>query len=88
MSGSWNQARSGVLVQTQTRNYFLVAAFYRKNRGSSGYQMVLLTREAIPAIQTVHGRMPVLLAESLLSQWMGESPLKFDSFLLQLQSSP
>jgi putative SOS response-associated peptidase YedK len=50
-----------------------LAACYRLSRSGGPSEFVILTRDASPALATIHPRMPVIIPENLAATWLNES---------------
>ena len=60
------------LIQPRNSRITLLAGLYRieKGRGMDYPVFTVLTRESFPEIRFIHDRMPVILSESMIGDWI------------------
>lgn len=57
-----------------------LAALKHKQTNTNSDSVVLMTREAVPAIAHIHTRMPVILRKDHVSQWLDNQNIQFKNF--------
>lgn len=74
----------------QSGDLIFAAGFFRRttHNQQTNFESIILTQDAAPAISTIHNRMPVLIPEAKIAQWILDNAFAIDYLANQAHNYP